>query len=42
MVHRGACGCDNDTGDGAGVITAIPADFYEGILKLVDTIQYNN
>lgn len=28
MIHRGACACDNDTGDGAGVLSAIPHDFY--------------
>ena len=28
MEHRGACGCDNDSGDGAGVLTGIPHDFY--------------
>src|SRR5678815_1448332 len=24
MDHRGACGCEANTGDGAGVLTAIP------------------
>lgn len=33
MNHRGACACDNDTGDGAGVLTAIPHDFYYALLK---------
>ncbi|KPJ14893.1 Glutamate synthase [NADH], amyloplastic [Papilio machaon] len=28
MEHRGACACDNDTGDGAGVLTAIPHQLY--------------
>nr|XP_040226813.2 uncharacterized protein LOC120951886 isoform X1 [Anopheles coluzzii]XP_049463379.1 uncharacterized protein LOC120951886 isoform X1 [Anopheles coluzzii] len=28
MNHRGACACDNDTGDGAGVCTSIPHDLY--------------
>jgi glutamate synthase domain-containing protein 1 len=28
MYHRGACACDNDTGDGAGVLTAIPHQLY--------------
>lgn len=28
MYHRGACACDNDTGDGAGVLTAIPHHLY--------------
>ncbi|XP_029649401.1 glutamate synthase [NADH], amyloplastic [Octopus sinensis] len=33
MEHRGACACDNDTGDGAGVLTAIPHKLYEQDLK---------
>ncbi|EFA03092.1 uncharacterized protein LOC658584 isoform X1 [Tribolium castaneum] len=33
MNHRGACACDNDTGDGAGVLTAIPHDFYSVKLR---------
>ncbi|XP_018895699.1 uncharacterized protein [Bemisia tabaci] len=33
MNHRGACSCDNDTGDGAGVLTAIPHDFYSSELR---------
>lgn len=33
MNHRGACACDNDTGDGAGLLAAIPHDFYATILK---------
>ncbi|XP_055532181.1 uncharacterized protein LOC129722612 [Wyeomyia smithii] len=28
MNHRGACACDNDTGDGAGVCVSIPHDLY--------------
>lgn len=28
MNHRGACACDNDTGDGAGVCTSIPHALY--------------
>lgn len=28
MKHRGACACDNDTGDGAGVLSSIPHDLY--------------
>jgi glutamate synthase (NADPH/NADH) len=28
MYHRGAVACDNDTGDGAGVMTAIPHNLY--------------
>ncbi|MEM9658017.1 MAG: hypothetical protein AAF961_06620, partial [Planctomycetota bacterium] len=24
MDHRGACGCEANTGDGAGILTALP------------------
>jgi glutamate synthase (NADPH/NADH) len=27
MTHRGACGCESNTGDGAGILVAIPHDF---------------
>lgn len=27
MTHRGACGCEPNTGDGAGMLTALPHDF---------------
>ncbi len=27
MAHRGACGCEPNTGDGAGILTALPHDF---------------
>ena len=30
LTHRGACGCDPDTGDGAGVLLQIPHAFFEG------------
>ena len=33
MVHRGACGADNDTGDGAGALVGIPHPFYKNKLK---------
>ncbi|XP_050309915.1 uncharacterized protein LOC126745911 [Anthonomus grandis grandis] len=39
MNHRGACACDNDTGDGAGVLTAIPHDFYTAKLKDEQNVQ---
>ncbi|KAK7108161.1 hypothetical protein V1264_015947 [Littorina saxatilis] len=32
MEHRGACGCDNDSGDGAGVLSGIPHKFYDRVL----------
>ncbi len=28
MEHRGACGCDPDSGDGAGLLLQIPHDFF--------------
>ncbi|ESO83470.1 hypothetical protein LOTGIDRAFT_133427 [Lottia gigantea] len=33
MEHRGACGCDNNSGDGAGVLTAIPHKMYKNKMK---------
>lgn len=33
MSHRGACACDNDSGDGAGVMTAVPDKFYRRVVK---------
>ncbi|KAL9904496.1 uncharacterized protein ACN2A1_004827 isoform 1-T2 [Glossina fuscipes fuscipes] len=34
MNHRGACACDNDTGDGAGVLASIPHGLYVKALSL--------
>src|SRR5688572_11755529 len=28
MEHRGACGCENNTGDGAGIMTQMPHEFF--------------
>ncbi|HQO31096.1 MAG TPA: glutamate synthase large subunit [Chitinophagales bacterium] len=28
MEHRGACGCEENTGDGAGILMQIPHDYY--------------
>ena len=28
LTHRGACGCDPDTGDGAGILIQIPHKFF--------------
>ena len=39
MDHRGGCACDNDTGDGAGVLTAIPHVLFARVLKLVSFLQ---
>ena len=29
LGHRGACGCDPDTGDGAGILIQMPHAFFE-------------
>lgn len=31
MAHRGACGCEANTGDGAGILVALPHDFYKEV-----------
>ena len=28
LTHRGACGCDPETGDGAGILIQIPHAFF--------------
>jgi glutamate synthase (NADPH/NADH) large chain len=28
MEHRGACGCENNTGDGAGILLQMPHEFF--------------
>jgi len=33
MTHRGACGCENNTGDGAGILTALPDQFLRKVAK---------
>jgi glutamate synthase (NADPH/NADH) large chain len=45
MEHRGACGCEENTGDGAGILIQIPDDFYRKIcteknIQLPDFGQY--
>ena len=35
MTHRGACGCEANTGDGAGILVALPHQFYKGVLLLL-------
>ncbi|XP_005109373.2 putative glutamate synthase [NADPH] [Aplysia californica] len=37
MEHRGACGCDNDSGDGAGVLAGIPHELYVKALRSAET-----
>ena len=33
MTHRGACGCEANTGDGAGIMTALPLGFLNRVAK---------
>ena len=33
MDHRGACGCEANTGDGAGILTALPHAFLREVIK---------
>lgn len=33
MDHRGACGCEANTGDGAGILTALPDDLLRDIAR---------
>jgi glutamate synthase (NADPH/NADH) large chain len=32
MDHRGACGCEPNTGDGAGILTALPHEFLQKVV----------
>lgn len=33
MTHRGACGCEENTGDGAGILTSLPHRFLQRIAR---------
>ena len=33
MAHRGACGCEPNTGDGAGILTALPHEFLTRVAR---------
>ncbi len=33
MSHRGACGCEANTGDGSGILTAVPREFLAKVAK---------
>src|SRR5204863_7440103 len=36
LTHRGACGCDPLTGDGAGILTQMPDAFLRKVTVAVD------
>lgn len=39
MEHRGACGCENNTGDGAGILLQIPHEFlFEECIRIGFTL----
>ena len=44
MEHRGGCGCEPETGDGAGILVQIPHEFFEKECVKIDieSIKYNN
>jgi glutamate synthase (NADPH) large chain len=33
MEHRGACGCEENTGDGAGILTSLPHEFLRRVAR---------
>ena len=33
MEHRGGCGCEPNTGDGAGILVGLPEDFLRKVAK---------
>ncbi len=36
LAHRGACGCDPETGDGAGLLVQVPHQFFKQKCKALD------
>ena len=36
MEHRGACGCEENTGDGAGILLQIPHNYYANEAKKIN------
>lgn len=42
MTHRGACGCEANTGDGAGILVGLPHDFYsQACLLTFQNLQFH-
>ncbi|MCZ6565130.1 MAG: glutamate synthase large subunit [Gammaproteobacteria bacterium] len=33
LIHRGACGCEENTGDGVGILTQLPHKFFARVCK---------
>jgi len=40
MAHRGACGCETNTGDGAGILVALPHDYFSAVSKETKSITH--
>ena len=38
MEHRGACGCEENTGDGAGILIQVPHNFFKNQLSKSDIL----
>ena len=38
MDHRGGCGFEENTGDGAGILLALPDSFFQKVAKALDLI----
>ena len=41
MEHRGGCGGDSDSGDGAGILCSIPWGYLEEKMNLKNTQEFN-
>src|SRR6186997_462791 len=39
MDHRGACGCEANTGDGAGILTGMPDEFMRSEAKRLFNVE---
>ncbi|XP_042475281.1 ferredoxin-dependent glutamate synthase 1, chloroplastic/mitochondrial-like [Macadamia integrifolia] len=42
MEHRGGCGADNDSGDGAGLMTSIPWDLFNNWANTQGIVSFDN
>ncbi len=40
MEHRGACGCEPETGDGAGILTGVPSKLVHKIAKETGSLEF--
>ncbi len=38
LTHRGACGCDPETGDGAGILIQVPDEFLRNACAAIDIV----